>query len=110
MPDRDPTAFLKSIQKGVGSGSGSIGQRYGSGDPDRILTKCHGSPTLTQTICRANGPCTVGSACCERRKTMHYSLILMRMSFKIMKITFQGVLYQIYYLYTTRKHLYIYHN
>jgi hypothetical protein len=27
-------AFLKSLKKGVGSGSGSISQRYGFGDPD----------------------------------------------------------------------------
>ncbi len=38
-------ASLKSMKKGVGSGSGSISQRYGSGDPDPHK-KNHGSPTL----------------------------------------------------------------
>jgi hypothetical protein len=38
-------ASLKSMKKGVGSGSGYISQRYGSGDPDPHK-KYHGSPTL----------------------------------------------------------------
>jgi hypothetical protein len=38
-------AFLKSMKKGVGSGS--IIQRYGSGNPDPDPhQKCEGSPTL----------------------------------------------------------------
>jgi hypothetical protein len=37
-------AFLKSMKKGVGSGSGSISQSYGSGS----APKCHGSPTLVR--------------------------------------------------------------
>jgi hypothetical protein len=37
-------ASLKSLKKGVGSGVGSISQRYGSGDPDPQENQ--GSPTL----------------------------------------------------------------
>ncbi len=53
---------------------------------------------------------TQGLQTVKEEKQVHYTLIIMRTSLKIMKITFQGVLNQIYYLYTTRKHLYIYHN
>jgi hypothetical protein len=38
-------ASLKSMKREVGSGSGSISQRYGSGS----ARKCHGSPTLWET-------------------------------------------------------------
>ncbi len=40
-------AFLKSLKNGVGSGSGSISQRYGSGDPDphqNVAEAQHWSP------------------------------------------------------------------
>jgi hypothetical protein len=35
-------SMKKGVRSGVGSGSGSISQRYGSGS----APKCHGSPTL----------------------------------------------------------------
>jgi hypothetical protein len=39
-------ASLKSLKKGVGIGSYSVGHRYGSGS----APKCHGSPTLLISI------------------------------------------------------------
>ncbi len=36
-------ASLKSLKKGVGAGSGSVSQRYGS---EGSAPKCHGSPPL----------------------------------------------------------------
>ncbi len=40
-------ASLKSMKKGVGSGS--VGQRYGSADPD-LHQKCHGSPFKKKSL------------------------------------------------------------
>ncbi len=54
-------SMKKVVRSGVRSGSGSIGQRYGSGDPD---PKCHGSPTLilTEGRCDSQLPATIGHA------------------------------------------------